>query len=171
MKSVAVQVEGSNAAESIASKAFDMHCPLMKTEGNQCGKNYWKELCKYRQTLPELKRTCYPKCKVSSMHNLLEITDDEKKDLGRRFLDKYEHGMTFRDIADSEDVSESTVSKYIRMILNKSPRSSKYSIKDGEIWLALKYEKGVSAMEISKLYKCSYSTVNKYIRIAQLARN
>ena len=171
MRSVAIQVHGANASESIASQPYDMDCPLMRTKGRPQGNNYWKTMCEYRQTLPDHKRTCYPRCKVSSMLNLLERTDDEKKDIGKRFLDKYEHGMTFRDIAESEEVSESTVSKYIRMILNKSPRTSKYNIKDGEVWLSLKYDKGISAMEISKLFKCSYSTVNKYIRLAQLERN
>ena len=163
-------MKSDKAEGPIALRPFDMHCPLMKTSGKPQGNNYWKELCEYRQEQPDLKRTCFPKCKVSSMPNLLDKSEEEKKDIGKRFLDKYERGMTFIDIAEEEDVSVSTVSKYIRMIINKSPRKSKFSIKDGEVWLALKYEKGISVIEISEIYGCSCSSVNKYIKLAQQAR-
>ena len=171
MSKRAIEYFGSGLNGNIEDKPFDMHCPLMRTLGNPLGLNYWKENCEYRQTLPEHKKTCYPRCKVSNVFNVDATSEYDRLDIAKRFLKKHEAGMTFSEVAESEEVAPSTVSKYIRMITNRPAAvHRKFDVKSGEIWLALKYEKGMASREIAKLYGCSYSTVNKYILLAQRAR-
>lgn len=138
-------------------KNYDIHCPLMTTEGNPDGLNYWKEWCDYRQTLPDLKNTCFPYCKAnnpSKPEQFLKLADE-----WQMLVDE---GMTQARIAEKYGVSSSTIAKYTRGD-NLKKTTVRFETRAPQ-WYKMYHKKHLSYRKIAALEDVSETTVRKYVR-------
>lgn len=103
------RTEGPSVAEERDHQPFDIHCPLMGD-----GLNYWKDSCELRQKNPELKLTCYPKCKASEVKTRTENTVKHNPHNGttNKVIALAKAGMATGDIAKEFDIEPGTVSRY-----------------------------------------------------------
>ena len=168
-KHVGMTVYGINTAGQEQTKPFDHFCPLMATAGNPKGFNYWKENCKYRQTLKWLAETCYPKCHgISTVKRRARSTMLSVLESGEEFAKMVDQGMSIASVADETGYSESTIRRYIQMFergVRKKKRKTYateaknfYHLKTG----------GMSIGEIARKYNISITTVKKYAKEYEL---
>ena len=111
------QVEGVNLLEETKTLPYDIHCPLMASVGvKHKTLNYWKSKCLIRNRDKLLEATCYPKCKMVKPRTIKVLDRNITQDKiikGQEWLILRESGVLMKDIAKRDDVSATTVWRYI----------------------------------------------------------
>lgn len=166
---VGTSVDGVNSAEGKDLKPFDHFCPLMTTVSNSMRLNYWKANCAIRNQMKIHHKTCYPHCKMIEMNKVGKKPNiNEVIELGKKWYAMHRKGLLQRDIALKENVSDSTVSRYISLYLNTSNVKSKQSfyqinLQNAKKWYKMRNNEGMSVKEISEIYAVSKTTIRKYL--------
>jgi len=153
-----VKVTGVNLLPQDDVPEFDCYCPLMSDRNSKPRNNYWQSQCDIKQRTKTLHKTCYPICKLKSQAGLT------KRELGSKWSKLHDSGVTLTQIANDENTSPATVTRYIVLFTGKPVprRLTKYD-ELAKGWVTQRTA-GRSFNRIAAEAGVSASTVRKYVQ-------